>query len=184
MGGRAGGGARGGGGGIGATERGFSKALASSIVAHEKSIMGNNYETLKVFDENGNVTYEKVGGPNSVAYHGLKTVNMVVTHNHPNGSSFSGADLKNAVNMNQKEIRATGKDFTFSMKRPATGWGTTGRSVMTKFNKLYKEASVTYHKQKTGNAEKDRKLFIKLTSDISAKMAKHYGWTYTVKKNS
>ena len=42
-------------GGVGATERGLSKALAKSIVAQEKSISGNNYETLKIFDDNGNV---------------------------------------------------------------------------------------------------------------------------------
>lgn len=184
MGGRAGGGARsGGGGGIGATERGFSKALASSIVAHENSIRGNNYETLKIFDDNGNLTYEKVGGAHSVSYDGSKSVNMIVTHNHPSGSAFSGADLKNAVNVNQKEIRATGKEYTFSMKRPATGWGKSGRAVMTKFNKLHKQASADYHRLKTGNAEKDRKLWIKLSTGVSAQIAKDYGWTFTVKKN-
>ena len=120
MGARSGGGAGiGSRGGVGATERGLSKALAKSIVAQEKSISGNNYETLKIFDDNGNVIYEKKGGANSVYYDGKKSVNMVVTHNHPSGSAFSGADLKGAVTLNQKEIRATGKEFTFSMKRPA-----------------------------------------------------------------
>ena len=184
MGGRAGGGAgMGSRSGIGATEAGYSSAMARGVVAAEKMINGNDFETLKIFDDQGNVTYEKKGAKDHVYYDGWKSVNKVVTHNHPSGSAFSGADLKNAVALNQKEIRATGKEFTFSMKRPASGWGVKPSTVIRKFNKIHKENSKKYWAQKTGNAAADRKLWIKLSTDTSQQVAKAYGWNFTVKKN-
>ena len=173
----------GGGGGIGATESGMTKAMARGVVNAEKAIAGNNYETLHAFDENGNVVYTAVGNEKRVKYIGRKTVDAVVTHNHPNGAAFSAADLKNAVFFNQKEIRATGKEFTFSMKRPEGGWNRTGAAVARKFNQLHKEASNQYHKLKTGDAAVDRKLWIKLSTNTSAQLAQSFGWKFTVKKN-
>ena len=49
--------------------------------------------------------------------------NCVLTHNHPvTGGPFSSADVLFAIKTNLKEIRAVGKDFTYSMQRPAGGW--------------------------------------------------------------
>lgn len=176
----------GGGGGMsggGATEKGYSQQMAAGVVAAEKSIMGNNYETLKVFDDQGNVVYEKQGGAHSVRYDGRYAIDKVVTHNHPSGSSFSGTDLKTAVILNQKEIRAVGKEYTYSMKRPAGGWGKSPKAVITKWNKMYKIANKAYIMNKTGDAAINRRMWIKLTTDISAKIAKDYGWNFSVKKN-
>ena len=185
MGGRAGGGGAGLGSrsGGGATERGMSRAMAQGLVNAENGIRGNNFETLYTFDDKGNIVYSEKGGKNSVRYYGHKTVDAVVTHNHPNGSAFSGADLKNAVKFNQKEIRATGKEFTFSMKRPAGGWGKSPLAVARKFNQYHKEASSQYHKLKTGDAALDRKLWIKLSTNASSKLAHDFGWNFTVKKH-
>lgn len=186
MGGRAGGGSSGGMGsrsGIGVTERGMSKAMASGVVAAEKAISGNNYETLHAFDANGNVIYTAKGKADSVRYDGIKTVDAVVTHNHPNGSAFSGADLKNAVALNQKEIRATGKEYTFSMKRPAKGWGTTPRAVTRYNNQLAKQQNADFRKYSTNDAKFNRKLWIKLSMEKSRKMAQHFGWEFSAKIN-
>lgn len=186
MGGRSGGGASGGmgsGSAVGATEIGMSKAMAKSVVNAENSIRGNDFETLFTFDDNGNIVYSEKGGKKSVRFYGQKTVDAVVTHNHPSGSAFSGADLKNAVKFNQKEIRATGKEFTFSMKRPAGGWGKSPLTVSRKFNQYHKEASAQYYKLKTGDAALDRKIWIKLSTNVSSKVAHDFGWIFTVKKN-
>ena len=57
MGGRAGGGA-----GMGSR----SGSASSRIAKAERSIAGNDYETLMVFDDKGNITFQKKGTANSV----------------------------------------------------------------------------------------------------------------------
>jgi hypothetical protein len=177
MGGRAGGG----GAGMGSGARGLSRSLST----HESSIRGNDYETLIVLDEKGNVLVNKKGGAHSVEYgaDGIKTTNAIVTHNHPSGGSFSWQDMAGMVYYNQKEMRATGKEFTFSMKRPEKGWGVTPKKAADKFKRALANARRAYKQQKTGNAASDRALWISLTHKYNGNAAKSLGWDYSVKKN-
>lgn len=49
----------------------------------------------------------------------------VLTHNHPSGASFSGADIALAVRWNLAEIRAVDaaqQRYVYSMRRPGPGW--------------------------------------------------------------
>ena len=171
----------GGGGGMGSG----SKGLARSLSAREGSIRGNDFETLFALDENGNEIFKKIGNRNSVSYgmDGWKTKDAIVTHNHPGGSSFSWQDVQGMVYHNQKEMRATGKEFTFSIKRPEKGWGVSWQRATTAFKKANANARKAYNQQKTGNAANDRKLWISLTHQYNEKAAKRLGWYYSVKKN-
>lgn len=164
---------------------GANRGLTRSLSVHESAIRGNDYETLIVLDENGNVLVNKKGGSHSVAYgaDGIKTANAIVTHNHPNGSSFSWNDIGGMVYYNQKEMRATGKEFTFSMKRPEKGWGVSHEKAAARFKKALSSARAAYKKQKTGNAAIDRKLWIDLTHKYNENAAKSFGWDYSMKKN-
>lgn len=159
--------------------------LARSLSTHEATIRGNNYETLTAFDENGNMLFTKKGGAHSVAYgaDGVKTTNAIVTHNHPSGGSFSWQDVGGMVYYNQKEMRATGKEFTFSLKRPATGWGVSPDKAAARFKKALASSRRAFRKQKTGDAAKDRALWISLTHKYNGNAAKSLGWDYSVKKN-
>ena len=177
MGGRAGGGA-----GMGSRS---GSALQRNLSAHESAIRGNNYETLIVFDENGNMLVNKKGSAHSVEYgaDGVKTTNAIVTHNHPGGASFSWQDVGGMVYWNQKEMRATGKEFTFSLKRPENGWGVTPKTAVTKFKRALSNARRAYRQQATGDAAKDRALWISLTHKYNSNAARSLGWDYSVKKN-
>ena len=176
MGGRAGGGA-----GMGSGSRG----LARSLAAREGAIRGNNFETLYALDANGNELFKKIGDSHSVFYgdKGYLTKDAIVTHNHPSGSSFSWQDVQGMVYYNQKEMRATGKEFTFSMKRPEKGWGVSWKTAQGAFKRAFTNARKAYKLQKTGNAASDRKLWISLTHQYNEKAAKRLGWDYSVKKN-
>lgn len=178
MGGRAGGGA-----GMGSGSRGG--ALSRSVEKHEKGIRGNNFETLYAFDSNGNIVFQNTGDAHSVSYNGqgYKTKDAIVTHNHPSGGSFSWQDVGGMVYYNQKEMRATGKEYTFSIKRPEKGWGVTPQQAVTRFKKALAISRRAYNKQKTGNAESDRKLWISLTHKYNGNAAKSLGWDYSAKKN-
>lgn len=174
------------GSGFGSKSKGGSgSGLQRLLSAHESAIRGNDYETLIALDENGNLLFSKKGSRTSVAYgaDASKTTNAIVTHNHPDGGSFSWQDMHGMVALNQKEMRATTKDFTYSMKRPEKGWGTDAMKVKRKFQAANNAARRAYRKQRTGNAKSDAALWEKLTSDYNAKAAKSFGWEYSVKKN-
>lgn len=178
MGGRAGGGS-----GMGSGSKGG--ALSRSLSTRESSIRGNDFETLYALDANGNEIFKKIGNRNSVSYgmDGWKTKDAIMTHNHPGGSSFSWQDVQGMVYYNQKEMRATGKEFTFSLKRPEKGWGVSYKTATTAFKRANSNARRAYNKQKTGNAASDRKLWISLTHKYNAIAAQRFGWDYSVKKN-
>lgn len=162
-------------------------ALARNLAAHEKTIRANDsFETLTAFDDNGNMLFSKKGGPHSVEYgaEGPKTTNAVVTHNHPSGASFSSDDVAGMVFFNQKEMRATGKEYTFSMKRPAKGWGVSWATAESRFKRAYTKALNDYYKQAPGKSDTARrKLWIDLTHKYNGEAAKSLGWNYSVKKN-
>ena len=178
MGGRAGGGAS---GGMGRGNRG----LARSLAVREAAIRGNDFETLYALDANGNEIFKKVGNRHQVSYDmdGYKTKDAIVTHNHPRGSSFSSADVAGMVYYNQKEMRATGKEFTFSIKRPEKGWGVSWKTAQGAFKRATANARKAFQKQMTGNAESNRKLWISLTHQYNEKAARRLGWNYSATKN-
>lgn len=179
MGARSGGSSANGGMGRGA------KRLARNLEVRESAIKGNSFETMYALDENGNEIFKKIGGDHSVSYglDGYKTKNAIVTHNHPSGASFSWQDVHGMVFYNQKEMRATGKEYTFSIKRPANGWGVSYKTAITAFKRANANARKAFNTQRTGNQASDRKLWISLTNKYNEKAAKRLGWDYSVKKN-
>ena len=82
-------------------------------------------EILYVFDERGTQVlkiqgdYETVSVPISHT-HLLK--NACVTHNHPQGSSFSIQDIQRAVDYDVKEMRVVTSACIFVVTRKEKGW--------------------------------------------------------------
>ena len=119
--------AKGSGGTRGASGGGSGGGLARALSARESGIRDSETEKLSAFDANGKELYHTDAGldnqvevPDSVA---PRLKNAIVTHNHPNGNSFSGGDIQSAIEMNLSEIRVVTSNYTFSMKRPKGGWG-------------------------------------------------------------
>lgn len=117
------GGGPGGGVALGATERGYTQTLAKAMLSKEVELKKNDFETTVAFDDDGNVTFTKVGGARRVSGISVSDVeNRYVTHNHPTNASLSKSDVTSAIEGNMKEHRAAAPNFTYSMKRPAKGW--------------------------------------------------------------
>ena len=174
MGGRAGGGA-----GMGSR----SGSASSRIAKAERSIARNDYETLLVFDDKGNITFQKKGTANSVDYTGVDTSNKITTHNHPNGTAFSDSDITSAITSNEKEIRVVGKEYTFSLKRPEGGWNRAPSTVAKKYKQIQNKNDWKYYASRTGNAASDRKLKISLSIDTVSTLSKSFGWDFKATKN-
>jgi len=113
--------------------------LYDKIAEKENEIrMNKKFETAVVFDDEGNIVFEKKGEQYSIAFTNNEVElfkDKIFTHNHPRGwespdgsmgrigNSFSPADILIAINSDIKEIRAVTPNFTFIMVRPSSGWG-------------------------------------------------------------
>ncbi|MFQ5638224.1 MAG: phage minor head protein [bacterium] len=79
-----------------------------------------------IFDKNDNLVFSKTGGISQVEFTHQELSkfgkNAVFTHNHPAGNSFSFEDIGMAIDWDMAEMRAVGSQFTYSMKRPKSGW--------------------------------------------------------------
>ena len=85
----------------------------ATLREEEGRISGNDFETAVVVDHDGNVVFSKRGKGNYVSFNKAELDQMYgrsVTHNHPQGSSFSRDDINLCGNYGLKEIRAVGKN--------------------------------------------------------------------------
>lgn len=135
------------------TEAGMPEAQKKAVLAREQQIRNNKDESLHAYDDSGNEVSTIQGSGNRVRvsrdeYQAqlAKLNDTVVTHNHPTpqkkgvqsiGNSFSKEDLMTAIGGNAREVRAVSPRYTFSIKRPANGWGMTG----TQASRIYAQAS-------------------------------------------
>lgn len=100
----------------------------------EDAIRGDLNETFIMFSGDGRKLEVHKGGKGSVMIpfetvdKSRKLGDTVFTHNHPDdegeggGGTFSVGDMITAASMNVAEVRAVARDFTYSFKRPPTGW--------------------------------------------------------------
>ncbi|RHR75551.1 hypothetical protein DWW69_09685 [Bacteroides sp. AF16-49] len=115
------------------------RVLYNKIASTENEIrMNKKFETGIVFDNKGKIVIDKRGASYSVSFtqeECKKMKDAIMTHNHPRGwgypekslarigNSFSPADIYLAVTWDLAEMRAVTPNYTFSMKRPQSGWG-------------------------------------------------------------
>jgi len=97
------------------------KDTTNSISDFEAKIKDQDYETSGVFDDSGKLIFEKNGEKDNVKFTKEeidKFEGMTLTHNHPQGDSFSPMDLKFACASKMKAIRVTcrGNDKSFILR--------------------------------------------------------------------
>lgn len=121
--------------------------------------------------------------------------NSIITHNHPRsigktgiraiGNSFSPADIRSAVLVNAKEIRAVTPTYTFSVKRPDSGWGTNADSVKKYYSRVNSQVNkemMSYLNKVGWKEENIARAEVTHFHLVMKKMAKKYGWSYTKKR--
>lgn len=177
---------------------GGSGALASSLRSVESSIRGLDVEHSYIFDSNGKLLEHNVGNEGAVEsanqnpeFYASKGITM--THNHPEDISFSANDVSFGVRTNAKEVRATSKEHTYSLKPGKKGWGIPrGDLGAFKVHADYATHLNAYRKKtlnQLSNAMKAKdtatikKIFAGEQHYAMKALAKQYGWTYKVTKN-
>lgn len=211
MGGRAGGGASGGMGkgsrGVGdASMRHLSAAAQKTLRAEEEAIRRQRVEYGMVMDENGNVIWKGTDNHSGRIVFRTNLENKIVTHNHPpqisqknmadradGGGSFSKTDLMTAANANVSEMRAVIGRYSFSIRRPKTGWhkgGWEGDKFYNNNAYAYKKAKAAvdkrvkeYYKSAGGKGSSaGRRVSSTYWHLVNKEYAKIQGYTYTKTK--
>lgn len=101
-------------------------AVQRALAGVEPSLRTGTVERLIAYDQVGREVLRLDGSEDEVkipraAYGMLR--NTVVTHNHPQGRSFSEDDIIAAVELDLFELRVVSRGFTFRLRRPERGWG-------------------------------------------------------------
>lgn len=112
------------GGSKGATEKGYTAKMVKYIVGMEQKYRRNKDETLHVFNSKGDIV-SSIGGKGAQVVFDPKKIpaNSILTHNHPRslgesgirriGNSFSSDDIRSAIKVNAKEMRAVPQHIRF-----------------------------------------------------------------------
>lgn len=191
---------------------GHSRGLDASLAKTEANIRTLKTERIYAFDKNGKEISHSVSGTgNSTRLpDGHSYKDAILTHNHPGkglndniagriGRSFSGADIATAAMQNAAEIRAVTRNYTYSMKRPKSGWGINSlkeaskaaneihRKHSTYLRNLSRQARSDYSSNKISKSEVIEKLDradVVGVNKALREVAKKYGWNYTRRRTS
>lgn len=180
----------------GATEKGYNTKMVKNIVGMEQKYRRNKDETLHVFNSKGDIV-SSIGGKGAQVVIDPKKIpaNSILTHNHPRslgtngirriGNSFSSDDIRSAIKVNAKEMRAVTPTYTFSVKRPKGGWGVSADVASKAFANANRTVSKQVHSYltKTGwNESNIARAEVTHFHKVMKILAKKYGWDYS-KKN-
>lgn len=151
-----------------ASMRHLSAAAQKTLRTEEESIRRQRVEYGMVMDDKGNIIWKGTDNRRgSVSIKAIAT-DKIVTHNHPpqissknmadradGGGSFSKADLMYAANADVSEMRAVIGKYSFSIRRPKTGWRKGGWVG----NKYYNNNAYAYKKAKAAVDKRVKEYF-------------------------
>lgn len=112
-----------------------------SVLDFEKSVVHQSYESAGLYSPDGILILMKDGNKHSVFFTDGEVAKMkgnILTHNHPSGSPFSKQDLDMLAYAKLKEIRAAGKNYTYSMGYQA--FDETNTIGLNEFNNMWVNA--------------------------------------------
>lgn len=180
------------------TPQAGSKSVNEDVTMNgvENRILDLDHEQLIVVDKYGYVVSVVDGEEHSVGITAKAAQAIAsggrVTHNHPNGGTFSPADVISAGNLGATEIRAASKRFKTSYSLKATNKAN-GQGIAKQMNRDYKKIEKDWdakileiNKRKYMNKENYEKAVYQAYNDVMGawmqKNASKYGYTYSSSK--
>ena len=157
----------------------------------EKVFSQQPYECGSCVDKNGKNLFKTTDHAESsidLTFYRDAMKDAVLTHNHPNGTTFSAEDISTAVSCGVAEIRACTKKGAFSLVRLFSldeGPTDTQREFSWRFSVATKKFQESVDEiwessqQLDEDADKCNKMFEDMRRNWLKKNARHYGWEYT-----
>lgn len=99
----------------------FSEEKKKKLYQQERILVGNKYEKAVLYDKEGNIIFQKKGDKSHVSFTKTEIKKMrggVLTHNHPNNSPLSPADINMLRISKLSEIRACTQNGSYILRQP------------------------------------------------------------------
>lgn len=190
------------GGYIPVTDRGMNGRQRAVITAFEAKRRNNKIEYGMTVDKDGNIVKERKGTKRRVQWGSWDEIpkDGILTHIHPIdarygnnmgrfypsvGKSFSGADISVAIQGDLSEIRAVTPNYTFSMRRPKSGWNVAPSDFMRDYNSTRRRVMkdlMNYASKATTRKESDERfgrLNILVEDRTMRELSRRYNFIYT-----
>ena len=145
----------------------FSDENQERLYRHERILSGNNYETAILYDNDGNIILKKKGEKSRVSFTKQEINKMkggILTHNHPNGSTFSPSDINMLRYGDLAEIRACTNQGTYILRR-ADIWDER-ISSLAEIEKDYREIELNLSGKYRDKAAREGKSIIYYLDDL------------------
>lgn len=161
----------------------FSEKAKKKLYENERIISGNRYETAIVYNSDGSIAFKKKGNSDSVSFTSkeIKELNgKILTHNHPNGSNFSTADINMLRRGNLSEIRACNSRGTYILNPPKE-WHkdiSDFDSLDVTYEKIYKETSSKYRDQAAQTGKSIIQFLDEIEDEAMKTFCDKYGLNY------
>lgn len=142
----------------------FTEENRIKMLQHERIISGNKYEKAIIYKSDGSIDFQKKGNIDSVSFSDKEIKAMdgkVLTHNHPNGTIPSPADINMMRRGNLAEIRACNSDGAYVIRRSGK-WSselTSLKKIDSAYNSCIDEVLLKYQKIASENGENFFKYF-------------------------
>ncbi|MBC8586621.1 hypothetical protein H8705_13660 [Oscillospiraceae bacterium NSJ-64] len=155
----------------------------SNIKNDEKRLVKRKNETAIIYGPNGETLFIKNGGARSVSFTRSEVKKMkggILTHNHPENTTFSPADIYVLMRSQLSEIRATTKGGTYILRQPLV-WDerfNTKQKILAEYFKLEKEIEPDiYLRRKSGEitVEQYNQIY---QHEILKKLSEQFGLEY------
>lgn len=159
-----------------------NEKIKKAINIGEKDIVEQKYESAIVYDSKGTILLKKDGIEHEVKFTRKELELMkdaVVTHNHPQNTTFSPDDIYMLIHNNIQEIRATTSKGTFILRRneniylmpPKEEFDKEHYLLYIKYRKAYKKK---YSDWKNDRERMDRVI----QNNVMNYLARKYGFDY------
>lgn len=158
-----------------------NKNVRLRVKNRETWISKKSYETAYIYDQKGNLLLQKIGGSHSVAFteNELKLMkDAVVTHNHPQNTTFSPDDIYMLKDWNLQELRAVTNRGTYVLRRNENIHLMPAKDI---FDKEYKSICESYSKSyiKKHLGKIDELKYQRVIQDNAMNyVSKKYGFIY------
>lgn len=142
----------------------FTEENRIKMLQHERIISGNKYEKAIIYKSDGSIDFQKKGDIDSVSFSDKEIKAMdgkVLTHNHPNGTIPSPADINIMRRGNLAEIRACNANGAYVIRR-SEKWSSelsSLKKIDSAYNNCIDEVLLKYQKIANENGENFFKYF-------------------------
>ncbi len=154
----------------------------------ENNLKKQQYESAVVYDQKGNVILKKDGSQHEVEFtldELKKMKNTIVTHNHPQNTTFSPADIYMLKNWELQEVRAAIDKGAYILRMNESIVKLPEFEIFNKeYEKLYANYLIAYKKKHLDWKNDKNRMYRVVQNNVMNQLAKKYNLLYSFEEGT